>query len=391
MNIDMTTERKVSDCASCTNDSRMKNVEKYVATTLTQKFKDIHIHDRNSNRYILDNQNVNCPTLQSLHDNAKWKKIEVQDLFKQPLNMKNYLSQANWVSNSELEIITKKEQFAQEFVKPIGISILPNNNLVIAERGYRNSVGIFDPLVGTFISKFKTKREFSNPSDIAVLLNGNIVVRDDIGLQMFDNNAEFLNDIIPQGIGKKKLNGVCYGVKCDPNGLVLTISTNPWGQNNCITRSGETDVLIIDTSKNVIVEKVELLDVIMNHKFSKCRFLECCQDKIFVSDLGLHHVYVIDRLNSSVLMIGNCGIGPGQFFEPAGLAVDSAGNLIVSDAGNNRLQLFDRNNIFLAYIGLNIVSRPSGILLDKRGESLYVLNLKGNFLTKLTLKSIPAL
>jgi len=56
------------------NDSRMKNVEKYVATTLTQKFKDIHIHDRNSNRYILDNQNVNSPTLQSLHDNAKWKK-----------------------------------------------------------------------------------------------------------------------------------------------------------------------------------------------------------------------------------------------------------------------------------------------------------------------------
>ena len=52
-----------------------------------------------------------------------------------------------------------------------------------------------------------------------------------------------------------------------------------------------------------------------------------------------------------VLRWGSYGIGAGQFRYPAGLAIDSAGNLYVTDTDNGRIQKFDGEGHLIATIG----------------------------------------
>jgi DNA-binding beta-propeller fold protein YncE len=60
--------------------------------------------------------------------------------------------------------------------------------------------------------------------------------------------------------------------------------------------------------------------------------------------------------------------------------------MIVVDAGNNRLQVFDNRRTFLGFVRFNSkIARPSGIYLDKEAKFLYVLNLKSNSLVKVAL------
>ena len=65
---------------------------------------------------------------------------------------------------------------------------------------------------------------------------------------------------------------------------------------------------------------------------------------------------------------GRLGSGPGEFKNPHGLAIDSAGRLFVADRGNNRIQIFDQDGRYLTE--WRQFSRPSGIYI--RGDTLYV-------------------
>jgi tripartite motif-containing protein 71 len=67
--------------------------------------------------------------------------------------------------------------------------------------------------------------------------------------------------------------------------------------------------------------------------------------------------------------IGSPGSGNGQLDDPKGVAVDTKGNLYVVDSGNNRIQEFDSNGIFLKTwgsfgTGAGQFNGPLGITLD---------------------------
>ena len=66
---------------------------------------------------------------------------------------------------------------------------------------------------------------------------------------------------------------------------------------------------------------------------------------------------------------GKEGKGQGEFDEPHGLAMDSAGRLFVADRANNRIQIFDQDGKFLAE--WKQFGRPSGIAIDKN-DVIYV-------------------
>ncbi|HMI96237.1 MAG TPA: peptidyl-alpha-hydroxyglycine alpha-amidating lyase family protein [Micropepsaceae bacterium] len=66
---------------------------------------------------------------------------------------------------------------------------------------------------------------------------------------------------------------------------------------------------------------------------------------------------------------GKEGKAPGEFDEPHGLAMDSAGRLFVADRANSRIQIFDQDGKFLAE--WKQFGRPSGIAIDKN-DVIYV-------------------
>lgn len=74
---------------------------------------------------------------------------------------------------------------------------------------------------------------------------------------------------------------------------------------------------------------------------------------------------------------GQKGVAPGQFSTPHSLALDSRGRLFVGDRGNNRIQLFTQDGMFLEE--WTQFGRPSGIWIDSN-DVIYVTDSQSNML-----------
>jgi sugar lactone lactonase YvrE len=77
-----------------------------------------------------------------------------------------------------------------------------------------------------------------------------------------------------------------------------------------------------------------------------------------------------------VMQFGTSGTGNGQFSWPFDVAVDSSGNIYVSDSPNNRVQKFSSSGIYLSQFGTygsgnGQLSNPDGIAVDSFGN-IYV-------------------
>jgi len=68
---------------------------------------------------------------------------------------------------------------------------------------------------------------------------------------------------------------------------------------------------------------------------------------------------------------GTKGAGPGQFNLPHAVVVDSKGRLIVADAENNRIQVFDSNGKFLEQ-WTDFIAKPRGAMVITADDTLYV-------------------
>ena len=92
--------------------------------------------------------------------------------------------------------------------------------------------------------------------------------------------------------------------------------------------------------------------------------------------------YVFDRA------WGTAGSGNGQFVNPFGIAVDSLGNVYVTDtAPNDRIQKFDSNGIYLTQWGSSgaapgLFSAPHGVAVDSSGY-VYVADTTNNRIQKI--------
>jgi DNA-binding beta-propeller fold protein YncE len=116
---------------------------------------------------------------------------------------------------------------------------------------------------------------------------------------------------------------------------------------------------------------------------------------------------VVDSLNNRVQQFtkdgkfirkwGTAGSGDGQFNMPWGIALDTEGDVYVTDWRNDRVQKFTAEGRFLMQFGRSGAgdgefNRPTGIAVDQAGviyvadtrnDRLQVFDADGNFVTKL--------
>ena len=91
---------------------------------------------------------------------------------------------------------------------------------------------------------------------------------------------------------------------------------------------------------------------------------------------------------------GTKGTGPGQFDGPRGIAVDSQGNVWVSEFGNHRIQKFSASGQSLGTTGRQgaqsgQMDQPFGLAIDVRG-ALLVAEWGNNRVQRLGTSSLPA-
>ena len=72
---------------------------------------------------------------------------------------------------------------------------------------------------------------------------------------------------------------------------------------------------------------------------------------------------------------GKEGSGPGEFYVPHGIAMDSRGRLFVADRGNNRIQIFDQDGKFLDQ--WKQFGKPCDVFIDAN-DTLYVVDSDSN-------------
>jgi len=265
---------------------------------------------------------------------------------------------------SGLRMLSIEEGAREESLhKPIGMCLLQNGNIVVAST-FEDKVKMFTP-TGKFISLVTAPQPFERPSDMVTLQSGQFVVRDNTRVQVFSANGNFMKSMW-QDRGQDK----CYGLAQDQEGRLVTIMES--------RRPRKTDLLFFDLISGELVKKIEMEDIIANKAMSKCRFLTYQLGKLYITDLGLDCVYILDPVTINAKVFGSSGSGPGQLSDPAGLVVDTVGNIIVADSKNHRLCLYNMEGKFLCNLSLSPdTRRPSGVSLDKDKLELYVLNLQG--------------
>ncbi|MDO8715249.1 MAG: peptidoglycan-binding protein [Dehalococcoidales bacterium] len=204
--------------------------------------------------------------------------------------------------------------------EPRGITVDAQGNVYVADTS-NHRIQKFDSN-GNFVTKWGNTRgsgdgQFSAPVDVAVSAQGNVYVADNYNyrIQKFDSNGNFLAKWGTQGSGDGQFNS--------PNGIG------------------------VDSGGNV-----------------------------YVADYGNNRIQKFDSNGTFITKWGTQGSGDGQFNSPVDVAVDAQGNFYVADYGNNRIQKFDSNGNFLLQWGG--VSAPAGIVIDSAGN-VFVAEMSNNY------------
>ena len=103
---------------------------------------------------------------------------------------------------------------------------------------------------------------------------------------------------------------------------------------------------------------------------------------VWVSDTGNDRVQEFKSSGEFVRAFGSVGAGNGQFAAPVGLAFDSEGDLWVADSGNNRVQRFTSEGSYLSQVGTignenGQFAKPEGIATGSSG-SVWVADTNNN-------------
>ncbi len=92
---------------------------------------------------------------------------------------------------------------------------------------------------------------------------------------------------------------------------------------------------------------------------------------VYCSEEFQNKIFIFNEDGEEIGEWGESGSGEGQLNGPSGLAIDAADNLLVVDAKNNRVQKFTTDGQHISTIGENHLDSPWGIGLDSDG-SIYV-------------------
>jgi len=98
---------------------------------------------------------------------------------------------------------------------------------------------------------------------------------------------------------------------------------------------------------------------------------------VFVTDLLNQRIEKISSTGGFISTWGTYGTGNGQFKNPWGVAVDKSGNVFVSDEGNDRIQEFKNDGTFIRTWGTygtgnGQFKAPEGVAVDPTSDTIFV-------------------
>jgi len=178
-----------------------------------------------------------------------------------------------------------------------------------------------------------------------------------LGLVMDDNDDLFVSDgelhhILVFNAKHEVLTSFGDDVLVDPNGLALDLEN----RFLYVADTGLDQILVFDADSHRLLRRIGTTG--KNHtltdigNFSKPTNVAVDSDgNVYVSDTWNDRVEVFDADGTFIRTWGKNGDGPGEFARPKGIAIDPDGHVWVADAMLNRIQVFTSDGRYLLGFG----------------------------------------
>ncbi|MCP1310834.1 fibronectin type III domain-containing protein [Paenibacillus tyrfis] len=286
-----------------------------------------------------------------------------------------------------------------EFSNPSEVAIDGSGNIYVADAGNHRiqkltiATGVWSEWKRSAGGAGSGLGEFNNPKGVAVDGSGNVYVADSNNerVQKLDISSNswsewiYIGGVIGKGLGEFKY----------PNGVAVDSSGNVY----VAADYGNHRIQKLDASTRVWSEWGK-----SNGQFGSGLGEFDGPTDVAVDSSG--NVYVSDFYNHRVQKLtvatgawsewkksgGGAGSGLGQFNYPSGVAVDGDGNVYVADSGNNRIQrLTSATGVWSEWKksgggagnGLGEFDYPTDVAVDRSGN-VYVADMNNHRIQKLT-------
>jgi DNA-binding beta-propeller fold protein YncE len=247
---------------------------------------------------------------------------------------------------------------------PGGIALDQEGNVYVAHGGIppskfdeerkRDKIAVYDPS-GKLLrdwGKFGTSDgEFDSPGGIAISRDGRVYVADQCNrrIQVFDTQGKFLNKWGRKGFGDGEFGGNPHPkaffagptfLALDHEGNLFTTEA-PLGRVQKFTSDGAHLLSFGSTEEGP--GKFGGYFSALGPKNMRGPTGMCfdAQGRLWINTIGGRIQQFSGKGEYLHVGFGEEGTGPGQFYAPHGLAVDSHGYLYVVDAFNHRIQKFE--------------------------------------------------
>ena len=251
--------------------------------------------------------------------------------------------------------------------RPHGIAVHDNGDIVVAEYGAHciTTLNNKGELMKRFGTKGSKEGAFTHPCGVAVTNDGHILVTDDSRLQKLTTDGVCVKSVGSNKSGSGRLQ-FYY-----PNGITVHPTTG--------------HIFVADCSNNRI--QVFNNDLTFSHtitrKYTKpfkgpCGVALDNEGYLYATEYGSHCITKLTTKGEYITRFGSKGSVPGQLSSPSSLTINN--NLVyVSEAGNNRVSIFNTDGKFLHFFGQKRreCNEPHGITIDTYGN-LYVSDTGNN-------------